>query len=161
MNVRTCVLLASLSLLPACGAHGLEEIEAEACEHLEEGPFEPLAASADAEGAPSADQTHVSYELTLLEQGDGSFGGFVAFESEEGGDHYVFSDAPLQLTFSGEDGAQLAVESRCESEPCSETCALVAERYQVDLPVGRTVIEVRGATSAEASLLVEAGEHDH
>lgn len=54
MNVRSCVLLASLSLLPACGAHGLEEIEAEACEHLEEGPFEPLVATADAESARPA-----------------------------------------------------------------------------------------------------------
>jgi hypothetical protein len=159
MNVRSCLLLASLSLLPACGAHSLEQIEAEACEHLEEGPFEPLVATADPDSAPTGDQTHVSYELTLLPDEGGSFGGFVAFESAEGGEHYVFSDAEVELSFSN--GGALAVTSKCEGSPCSETCGLIARRYQLDLPPGRTIIEVRGASTAQVSLLVEAGEHDH
>ncbi len=159
MNVRSCVLLASLSLLPACGAHGLEEIEAEACEHLEEGPFEPLVATADAESAPTGDQTHVSYEVTLLPDEGGSFGGFVAFESAEGGEYYVFSDAEVELSFWS--GASIPVLSECEGSPCSETCGLIARRYQLELPSGRTIIELRGASTAEVSLLVEAGEHDH
>jgi hypothetical protein len=149
-------------VLAACGEHGLEDIEAEACEHLDEGPFQPLAATATAADAPAGNETHVSYEVSLVDLGEGSFGGFVAFDPPEAGEYYVFTDQPVELSFADASGATIAIESQCTSSPCSETCGIVERRYQLDVGTERVVVAFAPGAVTETLLLFEAGEHaDH
>jgi hypothetical protein len=147
--------------LAACGEGGLEEIEAEACEHLDEGPFQPLAAAATAADAPAGNETHVSYEVSLLDLGEGSFGGFVAFDPPEAGEYYVFTDKPVELSFADASGASIAIESQCTGSPCSETCAIVERRYQLDVGTERVVVAFAPGAEPETLLLFESGAHDH
>lgn len=137
------------------------EVEEHACEHLEEGPFVPLDAAADAATAPLLANTHVAYEVTLQEAGGGQHDGFLAYEAAEAAEFFFFLDADVPVAFSDEQGNPLTVEATCDSQPCSEVCTLIKKKYKLDLEIGRAVLSFGPTPTHDLLVLVEEAHHDH
>ena len=142
------------------GEHGDEELEAEACAHLANGPYAAITAgSATDTDLPSAAIEHTSVDITLI-GGEGGNVGFVSFAAEADGDYVFFLDA--DVGFMMFDGTGNAVEIEA-TEIGSEACTDIAVSHTLELAVGTYTISLGPAEATEVSMVHEmAGEgHDH
>lgn len=137
--------------------HSLEE---EGCEHLVEGPFEPITALADSAGTlPNAAIEHTSVQISLVPVTGGN-GGFVAFEAEADGDYLFFLDTNVPARFLDSAGAVVPIEA---TEIGSELCTEIAVIYTVELEVGTYTIQLGPTAATTVSIVHEeaSGEHTH
>lgn len=140
--------------------HGEEGAEAEACEHLANGPFAAITGgAADATDLPDAGIEHTSVDITLVE-GDGGNEAFVSFAAEEDAEFLFFLD--VNAPFAVFDGAGNEVEIEATEEG-SEACTEIGVSYTLDLSVGTYTLHIGPTDATEVSLVhEEAGEeHDH
>ena len=133
--------------------------DAEACEHLEQGPAQPIAAgSAADDSAPAVADDHRRYDITLADI-SGQNGGFVAFASSEAADWLFLFDRDVPVTFRDAAGAAIAPE---ETSASSADCPLVRGRHLVPLEVGTVYLELGPSTETSVSLVIEeAAGHEH
>jgi hypothetical protein len=144
----------TISLAVACGHSDLPD--AEACEHFEEGPFEPVAATPEPESAPTVDQVHVAYQVEL--SADAPV--YVAFSADEANEYYFFADQAVAIEFLV-DGAPVIPASSCSTGGCSDACGLIEARAVLSLDAGVVTVGL-GPGEGTAMLLVEEGSgHDH
>jgi hypothetical protein len=138
---------------------------ADACEHLEEGPFNDVTAGADAAGAPNVSATHTKHRITLLDDGSGSYGGFVAIEADEAAEILIFLDGPVAIAVQDAQGAGLSLEQEpsCPGDGCAEACPAVKNHVAVDVASVGTYYVALGPTAASEVSLVhfEAAGHEH
>ncbi len=154
MNKLLCLVPLTLSLAVACG-HS-DAPDAEACEHFEEGPFEPVAASTNPDDAPAIDQVHVAYEIEL--SADAPV--FVEFVADEANEFFFFASKAVPLEFTV-DGSALAPEQSCDSGGCSEECTLIESRAVLDLEAGPVTIGIGPGDGGVMLLVEEGGTHAH
>jgi hypothetical protein len=154
-------VLLSTSILFSAGCGDDEEepenIDAEGCEHLQQGPSAPITATATASGAPAVRNDHKRYDISLIDVTGGK-GGSVTFAVAEEGDYLFFvnEDVPLAIRTSG--GAAVEPEEMVKS---STVCPDIKGRYTVELGVGTHVLTFGPTSKASLSLVAEHGEHDH
>lgn len=146
-----------LLLLTACGEPPPSG-DAEACEHLADGPSVAVTAAASGEGGAISDD-HRRYDITLPAT-TGGFGGRVHFAAEEAGDFVFFFNRTVSAAYrAATDGAATAVEDRQTS---GLSCAEIGQRDVVPLAVGTWVLDIGPTDSAELSVVVEnAAEGAH
>ena len=164
-----------LGLLTACGESSEEgtgggggaavsDIAADACEHLGEGPFNPLVAGADNASAPDATASHTSHDITLIDDGAGSHEGIVSIAIAEAAELLLFVDAEVAFSLFDSSGVALDVELSpgCPGADCLPGCPLVKNHIAVDVDqVGTYYVSFWPTPEAEVSLVhFTAAGHD-
>jgi hypothetical protein len=162
--MRSFVLALSLALT-ACGSDDAEEnVDAEGCEHLEEGPAAPVTASAEADitDSPAVATDHKRYDVTLPALAGGSGrGGFVKFQPSEATDYVIFLSATVPLAITDANGTSVPIEDTVDG---SDQCTAIARKHVVELAAGTYFFELGGDTTIAASVqlvLEEAAGHEH
>lgn len=158
MSRSTVLLFTIAALVAACGGgdddddHD-DDPDAEACEHLIEGPETDVTATATSAGSPSIASDHTRYDVALA-----GTGGFVRFAADEEAEFIFFVNDPIDFTLSDAGGEITPEDSQSSSPDCEE----VQGRYTYDLTVGTYHIELGPAVATTAvSIVVEEAAHDH
>jgi hypothetical protein len=142
------------SLVACSDDHGHDEAtpDAEACEHLQEGPALALTAGAAPASAPAVDDDHRRYDISLVDI-DGGKGGVVRFAAAEAGAHLVVLSADVAIRFV--DGAGSVIAPLAEAKG-SASCGEVAARFEVPFVVGTVYLEIGPTAATSVNLVVEA-----
>jgi hypothetical protein len=156
--MRTTTFLPSLFLLVAACGHDDDDHDpdAEACEHLEKGPYTNVTASAAHDDtAPRVAADHMAYTVPLTV----SAVGYVAFPAAKATDYVVFLDRPVPFQVLDAAGAMVTLEA---SETSSPACAAIRGKHTFPLPVGTAYFGLGPAMGDTPVNLVveEAGDHD-
>lgn len=156
LKLLSAVLL-STALLAACG--GEESADAEACEHLKEGPASTVTAAATASGAPAVNNDHRRYDITLADINGGK-GGSVSFAVAEAATYVLFTTVDAGLGVKNANGQDVTVSQRTTS---STECTEVKGRYTVPLTVGTHTLSFGPVSATTLSLVIEEEAHgdDH
>ena len=132
--------------------------EEEACEHMADGPFESVTATADAMDAPSIAIEHTRVDVTLVDDGMGMYSGFVTFPAGEATEIMFFMSADVPVTVTGPDGMPVDAESTGGPSDLCPTDVLASAVYDVE--VGTYTIEIGPTAEAEVGIVhEEAGAH--
>ena len=155
------LLIVSAALgLAGCGGddHEEENPNAEACEHMKQGPPAALTAGADfLITAPKINSDHKRYDVTLVDVPGGK-GGYLTFAVAHAGDYIFYSSAPVIMTVKTPAMADVAAESSATGIP---ECTEVKGRQVHDLAVGTYVLVVAPQSLNQVSLVVEESGHTH
>jgi hypothetical protein len=157
MRVAKLATLILPFALAACGGEEEENIDVEGCEHLEEGPYEAVTATADTASAPPIADDHTSYTVTLP-AGAGGNTGFVSFAADEEGDFIFFLDADVDVEFTDAAAAVVPIE---ESASSSDACDTIQGKHTLELAVATYYLELTSQTIDEVNVVVEHGAHAH
>jgi hypothetical protein len=156
--MRTTSLLALFLITTAAACHEDEpSVDAEGCEHLEEGPYTSVTASAARDGtAPAVAADHMAYTATL----PAGAVGYVAFAAPEATDYVVFLDKPVPFVVYDATGAMVTLEA---SETSSPACATIRGKHTFELPVGTAYFGLGPNMGMPFNLVVEeaAGHEEH
>ena len=178
---KKLIILAAFALMAACGDsddnnhdnhdnadhgenhdnhdHGQENhadgatIGADACEHMEGGPEEAIAAVAATETPNAATATHTRYDITLPESG-----AILAVEIAEAANMHFFFNADVTLTVAGSDGTAL---SASETLATVDECTDVVEGEAYDLGVGTYTLTFETDATELSMVMVPEGEEGH
>lgn len=132
--------------------------EEEACEHMVDGPFASVTATADSTDAPSIAIEHTRVNVELVDDGNGEYSGFVTFPAGEATEVLFFmsSDVPVAITDST--GNALAAEETGGASDMCPTDVLASAVY--DLEVGTYTIQIGPTSETEIGIVhEEAGAH--
>lgn len=160
MTTMRALTILILACVPAAGCgehreHGHENPNAEACEHLKEGPAVAVSAAAAAStDAAKIGNDHKRYDVTLVDVTGGK-GGFVSFAAAKEGEYILFTSAPAKLNVKSAAMADVAAESSAASVT---ECTDVKGRHVYDLKVGTYVIGIGPETADKVSFVVEASD---
>lgn len=152
--MRLSTVLVTLTLA-ACGhdAHEEENINEEACEHMQEGPAVAVVATASAQGAPDVSQSHRRYDMTL----DNTTQSMVSFAASHASEYTFFLSANVLFTVHNDQGTEVEIE---HTENPFAACADVAVSHTLDLQVGTHLLHL-GPSASVVGLVVEQAEHEH
>jgi hypothetical protein len=124
---------AALALVLATSAACSEEtpaIDADACAHLEMGPYVPVTATVSKDtGTPAILSDAQAYTLTLPATGIG----YVKFEAPSTRDFVVFVDRDVPVMAQTSASAAISAKSTAKT---SEACATIKGRYAFKLTAG-------------------------
>lgn len=133
--------------------HG-DDVDAEACIHLDSGPFQDLVTSETRDSsAPGIADDHVAYTLELPASGTG----YVFFGAGEAGDFAFFFDQAVDVELTDSAGAVVAPEETATSSPA---CGTIQLRNVWPLEVGTYYLEVSSTAVPEVNVVVEHLVHD-
>jgi hypothetical protein len=137
--------------------------DADACEHLEGGPFADVTAGAAIADSGVVNESHTVYTIALIDDGMGSFSGIVSFEMDEAAELLLYTDVAIPLAIEDSRGDAVALEESCSSGVCSPDCDAVGGRHVVDIAFVGTYYLTLGPTQAAELRLVhfESEGHDH
>lgn len=134
--------------------HG-EDVFAEFCEHIAEGPEVAVTASADADAAPAADAAHTRYDVTLVDEGSGMFSGSLTRAIGSTDQIIALTEAVPYLVFDSE-GNEVPFHHDLGAPA---ECTLIASARHFEMPIG-TVTLTFGPTDVQTfSMVVEASDH--
>ena len=144
-----------------------ETPEAEACEHLAEGPFEAITAveSPMIPDPPNAAVEHTRVDISFVDISastpnaeGGDFGGTVAFEATEAAEFlFFFSDAVPLSVFDATAGVFIPLE---EEVLGSDLCSELAATHTYDLEVGTYLLTFEPTKLTKVKMVhEEAGKH--
>lgn len=132
------------------GGHSLD---AEGCEHLENGPFVDVTAGADAQAAAEVKADHRTYRVALAS----GQAGFVKFAAADKGEHVLFLDTDVPLEVQDDQGGAVTIEA---SEKGVSACTIVKAKHTVDLPgAGTHYFKLGPASVARVMVVVEEASH--
>jgi hypothetical protein len=160
MRSLSIIAMASLTLLAACGSdddggddHAGEDVDAEGCEHLTEGPYVSIAAATDnATTAPPVASDHKAYSIGLPSGAPG----YATLAVAAAGDVVFFVDQDVPFKVYSSSGVEEPLE---DSATSVDACVEVKGRHVAELTVGTHVLEIGPATGVSlVNLVVEAGE---
>lgn len=139
----------------ACGGTTTPEPspDAEACEHLKEGPATPVTAAAT--NGPAVSNDHRRYDVTLAETG-GQRGGQVTFAATEQSDYVFFLGKDIPVTFANASGGAVEVES---VEKSSTECTEIKAKHTVPLDVGTYTLTFGPTTETTVGVVIEETAH--
>ena len=141
----------------AGGEAAAENVEAEGCEHLAEGPATALTAAAPGSAeVPAVSDDHTRYDITVA-TADGVTAGVVEFASDAAGEHSLFFNTEVGLEVTGPDGAVVPVD---HAHTSSTLCAEIKYWAIYDLDVGTYRLRLSPAQPGVVGLVIEAG-HGH
>jgi hypothetical protein len=135
---------------------GGEDLDAEGCEHMTEGPFVDVTAGADAASAGTVKSDHHAYRVALTP----GAAGFAQYAADAAGHYVFFLDANVPFEVQDDQGAVVAL---AESVTDFTACTEVKVKHTVALPTVGTYYLKLGpdATATQVTIVVEAEGHDH
>jgi hypothetical protein len=133
-----------------------DALNAEACEHAADGPFNDVTASADGSAAPFVSDAHTAHRIATVEiDPEGNRGGTVAFESTMATLHTFWLSAHVDLAFENSSEVEVPLASSVhEVAECDE----IAMFHTVELGVGTFTIDVGPTQEESVTVLWEHGE---
>lgn len=152
-------LLSTALVSVGCGDDHPEEegVDAEACEHLQEGPATAIIANLGTNNPPPEIRAdHRRYDITLMTGPDGAHG-IVSFAASEAADYVIYTNADVPLSITTASGEAVEIE---ESTRSSEGCADIKGRHVVPLTVGTYSLYFGPTSTATVGVLIEES-HDH
>lgn len=141
-----------------------EDPDAEACEHLAEGPAIAAQAVSEVTSPALADvgEPHTRYDIALTDVTDGK-GGWVRLPVAAAGDYIVFLDADVALAAFAGDGTTAREAEDVDDH--SDACETIRGRHVFEFPVGETLLWFGPAATDAVSVVIEAAgdheDHDH
>lgn len=162
-RLATLLALGLLATAAACGSDDDHEEHAtpeeDACEHMIEGPSQPVTATDDmAADAPDFGEHHTRFDITLVEDGSGMYGGYLDLVVEEEGETMLFTSAAVPVTLWDGSGNQVAAEATSDEVAA---CAEVSASSTYDLGVGTYLASFGPTAESSVSVVVVAEEHEH
>ncbi|WP_224245174.1 hypothetical protein [Hyalangium gracile] len=155
MKLLSAVLL-SAALVAGCGDDE-ESVDADACEHLQEGPSSSLTASTDNTGAPAVSNDHRRYDIALIDAVSGK-GGIVSFAVSEAADYTVYLNGAVPVTVKTANGQTIEPEvSGTGSSECDE----IKRRHTFALQVGTHTLSFGPTTETSVGLVIVEANHEH
>ncbi len=158
-NVGTTLSMLGLLSLMACGAEApVESPDAEACEHLKEGPSSSVTAAqtGTADAAPAVAANHTRHDITLVDV-QGAKGGAVKFSSAEATQYRVSLNKDVPFAVKDSAGAAVAIE---ETLTDSAECTELKARHTFELGVGTYTFEFGPTAETEVGMVIEEAAHD-
>jgi hypothetical protein len=136
-------------------SHSADE---EACEHMTQGPFEDVTATAMSTGAPSAAYEHTAVRITLTPDpvDETQYVGYVTYEADDETEFVFFLSADVPFAILDASGSEVEIE---ESEAVS-TCDEVAMEHVADLSVGSYTLLLGPTSETQVSLVAEEASHE-
>lgn len=148
----SALMLAACGDDDAGGAHGDLDPEADGCEHMIEGPAESVTAVADmAADGPDVGEHHIRWEITLVDDGAGNFGGYVDLVVEEEGESIFFGNADIPLIIRDASGDEVPLKRADDS---ITECTEVDASNSYDLGVGTYQLELGPTTESRFDVVV-------
>lgn len=149
-----------LAPLSACDSHGHghdhgDDVFAEICEHLEQGPAQAVTASTDPDAAPSVDAEHTRFDVSLASDGSGQYGGYVQ-RAVGNTDQIVALDADVPYTVFGPDGNEIPMHHNLSTQT---ECGLAVSVRHFEMPIGTVRIAFGPTATDSFSMVVEASDH--
>lgn len=136
----------------AGGEHEDLDPEADACEHMIEGPAESVTAVADmAADAPDMGEHHIRWEIALVDDGAGAFSGYVDLVVEEEGESILFGSADIPVTVRDASGNEVPLRRADDS---ITACTEVDASNSYELGVGTYQLELGPTTESAISVVV-------
>lgn len=129
----------------------------EACEHMVEGPFQDVTATAASDGAPSATYAHTAVHITLATDttDDTMYMGYVTYEADEATEFALFLSVDAPLAIHDAAGNDVEIEASEAVLACDE----VAMEHLVDFEVGTYTLVIGPTAAAEVTLIAEEANH--
>jgi hypothetical protein len=149
MNLTKLVvpLLAVTCFAAACGGDEEEDLAAEGCEHLKEGPMVAVTAAADTTGAPAIAADHKRYDVSVA-----ATGGYVSFASSQTGHLLVFLGTDVGVALTNAAGQPVAASETTKTGfPCSELKAA----HEFEVGVGMYNLKLTPAAAGTVSVVLE------
>jgi hypothetical protein len=143
---------------PPDGGDPEPSLDAEACEHMSEGPYNDVTATYDPIAAPDVSAEHTAHRIQTLKS---TFVGHVAFLSDAAGDVIFFRDNHTPFEIEDSTGALVPIEESCDWAACSSECDLLARRDIVHLEVGTYLLAVGPTSEPSVTLVHEREAHEH
>ncbi|AKQ67159.1 hypothetical protein A176_004071 [Myxococcus hansupus] len=153
-------LLSTALVSAGCGDDHSDDdhgVDAEACEHLQNGPATSVIAALGAGEPPAIRADHRRYDITLADGPDGKQGA-VSFAATEATDYVIYTNAAVALSVTTASGEPVEIE---ESASSSEGCTDIKGRHVVPLTVGTHILTFGPTSAATVSVLIEEAAHDH
>ena len=157
------LVLAGLLALTACkdagsgDTHGEEDPSEHACESIADAGT-AVTAAADLASAPEIEASESPYTITLADNGDGTYGGFVGIHVHEDGDNLLFAGTADVVTGLYEDGA---ASTLAEGGPNSFCEADIPEHWDLELTAGDWQLELGPSATDTVWIMLLAEGHDH
>jgi hypothetical protein len=157
--MRAHSILATFALVTAaaCGEHTHEDPDVEGCEHLTEGPYTTITATAASTGAPAIAADHMAYTVTLPAGGAGN-SGFVSFAAADAVPMIFYTDQTVTAAFTTSAGAPI---TPTQTGTSSAACAEIMGRHVVPLEVGTAFLQLSSPTVSSVNVVVEPALIDH
>jgi hypothetical protein len=160
--MRYCMIILSTLLavsLAACGHDDHASPAADACEHMQDGPIQAVAAAAESSPeAPALADTHTRYDVTLTGEA-GALVGHVNLPIAGAAEHIVFLDTDVPVELRDSQDALVAAEA---VDRAIDECVEVAAGHTFDLGVGTYSLRFGPAAAERVSVvLVPADGHGH
>jgi hypothetical protein len=149
-------VVGALLLGAGCGQSGAQGVEAELCEHLEEGPFNPVTAVAASGTNGTATGADVSAEHTRHDISLGNATRSVTYQVAEVGEYVFGLTADLEVTVRTPAGAVVPQEGAVTS---GLSCEVLKKKFAADLTQVGTYTLTFGGTAGSVGLVVEHAEH--
>lgn len=146
-----CVGIVMFGALGACSDDdgGEPNIDVEGCEHLQEGPFVNITASAARDAAaPAVAVNHTAYTTALT----AGAVGYVSFAATEAIDYIVFLDKPVPFEVFDTNGAKIALEGSATSSP---ECETIKGKHTFPLGVGTAYFALGPNMGMPVNVVVE------
>ena len=156
-NFLTLTIAMSLSLFTAaCGESDVDGLAAEACAHMVDDLTTAITAGsseAEATDTSPSDWLHKRVDLTLADDGNGGFWGFVTYEATEETEYMFYTGSEVTLQIDG-----LDPETTTSVTACTEVTSSMA----FDLTRGDHIVFVSSPVQTISLVAEEVrGHHSH
>ncbi|MEM6926018.1 MAG: hypothetical protein AAF602_03740 [Myxococcota bacterium] len=153
MRATLSALVLACAPLVACGSDS--DVEAAFCDILATGPAQAATATNDDDG-PEVFVDGSRVDITLLDDGSGSFSGRVRFTPDETGTFAMGLGADIPIVVSDTEGNALPFESVVMGAACSE----LAVRQTVALQLQTYIVELGPSPVADVAFVAEESDDD-
>jgi hypothetical protein len=165
MRATAYLLITGVLAIAACGGHGDEHgehgggPEADACEHMVEGPGRAATAVAAMLGdGPDVGEHHTRFDVELVAGADGMYSGFVDLLVEEAGITDVFTDVAVPVrVWDVRYTEVMAHHAQSNITECTE----VSQGIGYQLGVGTFLLGIGPTTEPTVSLVVVLEGEEH
>lgn len=157
--------IAAVLAIAGCGGHGDEhgehggEPEADACEHMIEGPGQAATAVADMTAdAPDVGEHHTRFDVALVADTGGMYSGYVDLVVEEAGISDVFTDSAVAMRVWNASGSEVMAH---HAQSTITECTEVSQGIGYQLGVGTYSLQLGPTTEQTVSLVVVLEGEEH
>lgn len=127
--------------------------EEHACIHMEDGPAEPVVATASLTSAPSLAEPHTRYDVALDQVSD-TAPAYVSFSASDAADYLIMLSAVEPVRVLDETGELVPF---LESRESSVYCEAIQSRHVATLEAGQYYLELGPTSATSLSVVLEEG----
>ncbi|NUN13149.1 MAG: hypothetical protein HUU55_05885 [Myxococcales bacterium] len=128
-----------------------ENIAAELCEHMAEGPSIAVFASAETTNLPDVSTPHTRFDVTLVADESGTWSGSVRYASPGTGDLRLATSKTIDVTLTAPDGSTVVAMP----DAMASTCADIPKLISFPVSVGPYTLSFGPSDTADVKIVIE------